>query len=264
MPAPRAQVKPVRQSDIEMLVQLVQDGRLPGDNDKQDTAASAAASLCSLACDPDLRKAIALAGGVEPLVSLAREGTGPQKANAAAALKMLAYNDPRNKQWIALAKGIAPLVALLVPSEAGGMDGDGAEAVADGDCAGPAVLGERSETAAAALCNLACEGELRKEIARAGAIAPLVTLLSVGEGPSTRKGSAAAALNNLAGDDENRCEIAKAGAIPLLVRLARDGTALQREQAEAALKMLAFNNDANLVAISKEGHEAGLAACGFV
>ena len=55
--------------------------------------------------------AIAQAGGIAPLVALARDGTDGQKQWAAAALWNLAVNDD-NQVAIARAGGIAPLVAL--------------------------------------------------------------------------------------------------------------------------------------------------------
>jgi len=226
---------------------------LKEDGDKQTGALSAASALCSLACDANYRKLIALAGGIEPLVELASIGDHVQKAKAAAALKMLAYQDTHNKKWIGEACAIKPLIALLTPSS------DGGDEVAPE---------ERCETAAAALCNLAHEAALGRKIAEAGAIEPLVALLPASDGPPSGKkdggaaaAAAAATLNNLAfGNEENRCEIAKAGAIEPLVRLARYGVERpHREFAELALKSLAFNNDDNLVAISKAGHAAGLA-----
>ena len=68
------------------------------------------AELCSLARNCDNNKvAIAKAGGIAPLVALARGGTDGQKENAAGALANLAFNDD-NQMAIAKAGGIAPLV----------------------------------------------------------------------------------------------------------------------------------------------------------
>jgi len=52
--------------------------------------------------------AIAEAGGIAPLVALARGGTDGQKVHAAEALPVLAYND--DNKAIARAGGTAPLV----------------------------------------------------------------------------------------------------------------------------------------------------------
>ena len=54
--------------------------------------------------------AIAEAGGIAPLVALARGGTDGQKVHAAEALPVLAYND--DNKAIARAGGTAPLVVL--------------------------------------------------------------------------------------------------------------------------------------------------------
>ena len=55
------------------------------------TKEEAAGALCSLARDnPDNRVAIARAGGIAPLVALARDGTDGQKEQAAGALRNLA------------------------------------------------------------------------------------------------------------------------------------------------------------------------------
>ena len=227
MPAARATIAPRNLSDVEMLVELVRDSLRDAkkqDDEKQDAALSAVAALCSLAGDAELRKMIGLAGGIEVLVTLSRDGTKAQKAKAASALRMLAYKDQDNKKWMGEAQAIEPLVALLAPC---GADGDAA------------ANSEVCEMAAAALCNLAHVPELRTEIAQAGAIERLVALLTA-RGTRARRGTcmtisavAAAALNNLAVDnDANKAAIGQAGAIPPLVHLARDGTEWQRRQAE--------------------------------
>ena len=53
------------------------------------------------------------AGGIAPLVALAKDGTPGARENAAAALANLAANNAANQQAIAAAGGIAPLVALV-------------------------------------------------------------------------------------------------------------------------------------------------------
>ena len=62
--------------------------------------------------------AIARAGGIAPLVAMARDGTDEQKEEAAGALGNLAHNAD-NQVAIARAGGIAPLVAMA----RGGTDG---------------------------------------------------------------------------------------------------------------------------------------------
>ncbi|HVT62519.1 MAG TPA: HEAT repeat domain-containing protein, partial [Legionellaceae bacterium] len=76
--------------------------------------------------------------------------------------------------------------------------------------------GERRE-ALDALGNLAHNRENRISIAQAGAIAPLVKLLS--DSDTVVRQNAAAALYNLALNSENQISIAQAGAIAPLVKL---------------------------------------------
>lgn len=102
------------------------------------------------------------------------------------------------------------------------------------------------EVAAASLSNLACDAELRHEIARAGGIESLVALLR--DGTPVQQACASLALQMLAfHDSENKQRIADAGGIDPLVALVRDGT-----DAAAALGNLAVNH-ANRVAIAAAG-----------
>jgi hypothetical protein len=79
------------------------------DQQKQD----AAHALGDLAGEGNKsRTAIAQAGGIAPLVALARDGNDKQKEYAAHALKTLAMHSADNKAAIREAGGIAPLVAL--------------------------------------------------------------------------------------------------------------------------------------------------------
>jgi len=72
------------------------------------------------------------------------------------------------------------------------------------------------------------------------------------------KEQAAGALSNLAiNNDDNQVAIVALGGIALLVELTRSGTAVAKEQAAAALCILAFNAD-NKVAIVAEGGIAPL------
>ena len=66
---------------------------------------------------------------------------------------------------------------------------------------------------------------------------------------------AAGALRNLAVNADNNVAIASAGGIAPLVALARDGTEAQKEEAAAALAVLAVN-DANKAAIAREAAAA--------
>ena len=71
----------------------------------------AARELFRLAHNDNNQVAIAMEGGIPPLVALARDGTDGQKQNAAGALCLLAINDD-NQVAIAREGGIPPLVAL--------------------------------------------------------------------------------------------------------------------------------------------------------
>ena len=126
--------------------------------------------------------AIAQAGGIPPLVSLARDGTEGQREQAARALGALAHND-NNAVSIAHAGGIPPLVSLA----RGGTE-------------------RQREDAAYALCNLAVNDNNKVSIAQAGGIPPLVSLAR--DGTEGQREEAAAALRNLA---DNKVSIAQAG-----------------------------------------------------
>uniref|UniRef100_A0A7S3TBT1 Uncharacterized protein n=1 Tax=Emiliania huxleyi TaxID=2903 RepID=A0A7S3TBT1_EMIHU len=84
-------------SDVPELVLHLSGG---GDKRKEQ----AAAALAKLARNADNRVAIAKAGGIAPLVALARGGTEVQKEYAAGALRILAVNDD-NAMAIATAFG---------------------------------------------------------------------------------------------------------------------------------------------------------------
>merc|ERR1711977_194762 len=94
--------------------------------------------------------------------------------------------------------------------------------------------------AAWALANLALNDDNCVTIASAGAILPLIALLS---GPDEMgKKQAARALANLALNDDNRATIASAGAIPPLIALLR-GPDEVKVHAACALANLAINRD---------------------
>eukprot|EP01052_Picozoa_sp_SAG31_P050035 SAG31_NODE_11237_length_1050_cov_4.801262_1_plen_104_part_10 len=82
-------------------------------------------------------------------------------------------------------------------------------------------------------------------IAQAGALAPLVRLLT--EGSANAKEQAVLALQSLAANNaDNKVAIAQAGALAPLVRLLTEGSAKAKENAAGALRNLAFNNADNL------------------
>jgi hypothetical protein len=138
------------------------------DQQKQD----AAHALGDLAGEGNKsRTAIAQAGGIAPLVALARDGNDKQKEYAAHALKTLAMHSADNKAAIREAGGIAPLVALA-------RDGND----------------KQKEYAAHALKALAMHSaDNLAAIAQAGGIAPLVALAR--DGNNKQKENAADALH---------------------------------------------------------------------
>ena len=159
------------------VLKWVEQLRSGGERQKEE----AAAALANLAHNADNQVAIARAGGVEPLVALARGGG----SNATAALGVLACNAD-NRVAIARAGGIAPLVALA----RGGTDG-------------------QKEWAAGALRNLAVNADNQVAIAKAGGIKPLVVLAR--NGTDGQKRCAAEALKNLARNAKNKVTIADVG-----------------------------------------------------
>ena len=105
-----------------------------------------------------------------------------------------------------------------------------------------------AENAARALENLAIYSYNQQAIVEAGAIAPLVKLLT--DGTDTQKENAARVLRNLA--ENNKVAIVNAGAIDPLVKLL-DGTDRQKEYAAEALWELSEKNHDNQVAIVNAG-----------
>ena len=188
----------------------------------QDPAAAAAAAtalshLSSLSDQEHAanRAAIIGAGATPPLVALLSGGPDSAVASKAAQVLSNLADSDANRAAIAGAGAISPLVGLL----SGGLES------------------EAAANAAFALANLAVgswEDSLgcgihanSVAIAEAGAISPLVALLSGGL-ESEAAANAAFALASLAMDDFQRnypncAAIAKAGAIPLLVALLSGG-----------------------------------------
>jgi vacuolar protein 8 len=223
---------------IAPLVTLVQSG-----TDRQKEIAAGA--LFFLADIAENQVLIAQAGAIAPLVTLLKSGTDGQKEKAVAALKNLAAND-ENQVLIAQAGAIVPLVTLEQSGTAG-----------------------QNEHAAGALRSLAynnAENQVLIEqsravadLAQAGAIAPLVTLVQ--SGTDGQMEYAADALRSLAAkNDENKKMIAQAGAIAPLVTLVRCGTDRQKEYAAGALYFLAAKIDENKNMIAQAGAIAPLVA----
>ena len=98
---------------------------------------------------------------------------------------------------------------------------------------------------AIALRNLAVSTGLQSSVAKAGAVAPLVALLSSADLDS--KVASAGALMNLAANDALRASVISAGAIPPLVRLLQSEDVPQEGKldAEQALCNLVLDSNAN-------------------
>jgi hypothetical protein len=212
---------PSKNERLQRLVEQVRSG-----------SADAAGALADMT-DNESRVAIARAGGIVPLVALLTAQDPAAGAEAARALRSLAYNNVENQVLIAQAGAIAPLVTLVQSGTAG-----------------------QKEYAAAALRVLAANAENKVLIAQAGAIAPLVTLVQ--SGSAGQKEQATGALRILAVySGENQVLIAQAGAIAPLVTLVQSGTDGQKEHAAGTLRILAFNAK-NQVLIAQAGAIAPL------
>lgn len=203
----------------------------------------AAAALARLAVNnKDAQIQIAKKGGIAPLISLLdrTESEGTQE-HAAAALSELAFM-PKNKRAIDLAGGIAPLVSLLLYDGALASKKHAAAALARLSIEGNPNAKE-AELLAAAKADRSRNGERKmgksELIAEAGAITPLVGLLSGGRGADAQE-AAAYALWALAGDSGNRLLITESGGIGPLVLLLGCNNPKAREHAEAALVRLSI------------------------
>jgi len=206
---------PSKDERLQRLVEQVRSG-----------SADAAGALADMG-DDESRVAIARAGGIVPLVALLTAQDPAAGAEAARALRSLAYNNAENQVLIAQAGAIAPLVTLVQS----GTD-------------------RQKEHAAGALRNLAVKNDENQVlIAQNGAIAPLVTLVK--SGTDGQKEIAAGALRNIAFNADNKVLIAQNGAIAPLVTLVKSGTDGQKENAARALKNLAAKNADNQVLIAQ-------------
>ena len=162
------------------VLKLVGHLRSGGDEQKE----SAAALLGRLATNSCYNKAvIAMAGGIPPLIALARGGTDGQKLTATSTLAILAAGmsetSADNRAAIATAGGIPPLVALVRSGTKW-----------------------QREYAAAALMSLACSADNQAAIAKAGGIPPLVALARCGQMEAAAAG-AVRALWNLSFNKQN-------------------------------------------------------------
>ena len=250
--------------------------------------ATAALAKLSLHGGDVVRHGIAAAGGIAPLIALldGREVNSSAKAqqDAAAALAELALL-PRNKVSIEQSGGIAPLCELLCTfavvlpehtlEEASALRrvANNSKRFAAAALARLAVdvsqsktgrkgekASEKAEAKAKALAaqtadapGIGAEGSrvsLAEQIALAGAVQPLVNMLSGDAGLEAQE-EAAGALCELAAYEKNRIAITESGAIGPLVSLLACDRSKARERAEAALVRLSIE-DANRVLIIEQ------------
>ena len=165
------------------------------------------------------------AGAISPLVKLIQSGTDPQKEHAARALGALACENSTNQKTIAKAGAISPLVKLIQS----GTDPQKEHAAR--------ALGALAFNSTQILINYLTP--IKKNIVKAGAIRPLVQLLS---GTPPQKEHAAAALGVLAFNSTIKKNIAKAGAIDPLVQLKQSGSPRQKQYASKALYRLSWKH----------------------
>ena len=148
------------------------------------------------------------------------------QAKCAKELKELSDSHAASPAWASA--GIAALVRLCHDPAAGG-------------------------AAAATLANLSQADDSNDDrIREAGAIPPLVALLSGGP-ESEAAEEAALALSNLASDDEGEAAVTEAGAIPPLVALLSGGPESEAAQRAAGALRNLTSSDANKAAIIRAG-----------
>lgn len=209
-----------RSGAIQHLVALLQADR----TDRVNTAATFA--ILNLAHNHTANKAtIVAAGAIHPLINLLSNGRTVQiKCAATATLTSLAYNDS-NRATIG-ASGAIPHVVVLLST--GGGEGHGIQM-----------------SAVCLLRTLSSIHANREAVVRAGAIGPLVDMLSGDSGDDATE-AATWMLNTLACyANSSRDIIASEGAIPLLVYLLRRRHYRMSNKVKAAaawlLMTLSFN-----------------------
>ena len=202
-------------------------------SESMETQESAAQALLCLASHPDSRVVV-----VRRLVGVLSGRNTAAQLKAADALSVLASRSALFRSTIVQAGAISPLIELM---------GNGQRA----------DLHTPPERAAAVLANLAKVSESKVEVANAGGIGPLVTMLcSPCQESQTH---ACAALRYLSVSAENKVQIAHCGAIPKLVIILVDGTLDGQRHAAHALWQLATTAD-NRTAIVMAGGIAPLVA----
>ena len=211
------------------------------------TRQAAAGVLQHVACfSMQFKVAIANAGAIPLLVGLLGDvaASDDTKADAARCLWSIAVNDQK-KISIANAGAIPHLVALVARRSA--------SSLGDGPSSNIAVR----EAAAGALQNLAANNSDNKAaIISAGAVPPLVELLSTSSVETARE-TAAGALQNLAKHREaNKSVLIEAGVLPPLIKTLGDDRASARSQrtsARAIENLVWTSNDDNKRAVIDAG-----------
>lgn len=214
-------------SHVQKLAEGVGDGTL-----------EAAAALATLTADPQMtrgadadelriaadrqRAAIGGAGAIPPLIALCEAGTAEGKTVAAAALRNLAKS--ADNRAAIVNDGLAPLVALTKTKEL------------------PEGMEQATHASVQALSYLADCDANKAAIAKAGAIAPLITIVKQGKQPWIRA-RAAGVLQKLATTSDNKVAIAREGGIPALIVLALEGTPDGKSRAAGCLWRLARNGE---------------------
>ena len=226
----------------------------------------AASALWHLALNSTCRDLIAQAGGIASLVGLLDGGTHKAHRHASDALARLANENREHQSQIA-----KRLVSLLVANKAGGPE--------------QSVVQER---AAHALQMLASDNPgSTSVIVKAGAVSPLVHLLSttsaegvkkyilealqtlladsdnklviadlvvlVGAGSSNAQALVVQMLMTLADDKTNRIAIVQSGALPKLVLQLDSATVKVQEMAAAVVSKLVLDSKENVEGVATQG-----------
>ena len=215
---------------------------LNADASRHEVHAAAAWALAEVSRDhPENQSAVAAAGSVEPLIALLIDADEMEAAKeaAATALWSLSTSHRANQDAIAASGGVEPLVKLIgIGSASAQVQAAGSlSAIALDNPSNESAIStlvvellrggdnEASTKAARAISSLARACATNQvALARAGAIAPIVSLLKAESempAPSAMlQREMAAALWSMAQDDpDNQMSIADEGAIPSLVSL---------------------------------------------
>eukprot|EP00897_Mesotaenium_endlicherianum_P000944 jgi/Mesen1/10850/ME000093S10365 len=184
-------------------------------------------TLLNLSINNSNKRTMPSVGAIEEFVAIMRTGSQEMRENATAALFSLSVVD-ENKVLISSAGAIGPIVDVLQ----GGSD-----------------QGKRD--ACKALFNLSVLTANKARMVDLGGVPPLLALLEEASSDMAEKG--VSVLANLATAPEGRCAIADAeDGIERLVEVLEAGTARGRENAAAALWLLAKNSEAHKALILRE------------